>query len=244
MNNDFQWKKILSFPVAKIVKIGGKIDPEEDTISFVGTLAGASISCGLAGPNHWNEPYFGLASVSTAESKGIWLFDKNKSSIPNYGQTASFGPSLMDGLTPPTWNDVNDKYTFYASQSKVMNLQNYLEYEDNAAMKGFTLIALVQMINSPSSGEEGSIIKMEGRRKIGLYINDSNNIILKYLKSDGTTWSSTDTGVSLSTSYMPILFGFQRNEMDPQNSVITYQISNSEEMSGFIVNGKCYLKYH
>lgn len=63
----------------------------------------------------------------------------------------------------------------------MINLQNYLEYKDSIAMKGFTVIAQVSIITNPSSGEEGSIIKMEGRRKIGLYINENIQVVVKYL---------------------------------------------------------------
>lgn len=178
-------------------------------------MAGASFSCKLAGSDHWNEPYFALASVSAANIKGIWFFDKDKSSLSNLYNVYSFGPHLVNGSTAPVWDSGEGKFIFNAGQSKVINLQNYLEYNHSAAMKGFTVIALIQRINSPSSGEQGTIIKMEGRRTIGIYINDSNNIVLRYLKSDGTTWKLQDTGVTLTTNYMMILFGFQRNEVDP-----------------------------
>lgn len=235
MEEDFDWSDNSA---VKTIKIGGKFESTNSTISFIGNLAGASLSCKLAGSDHWNEPYFALASVSASSVKGIWFLDINTNSLSNSYNVYSFSPHLKDGGTAPVWNDTEGTFLFSSGQSKVINLQNYLEYNDSAAMKGFTVIALAKRINSPLSGEEGSIIKMEGRRTIGFYINNSNMIILKFLKSDGVTWKSQNTGVVLSTNYIPILFGFQRNEIDPQNSVITYQIGNSEEMGGFIVDGK------
>lgn len=77
MEEEFEWSDSAS----KVVRIGGKINSTSDTISFQGTLAGASMSCQLAGEDHWNTPYFALASVSNPVFKGVWLFDENNSSI-------------------------------------------------------------------------------------------------------------------------------------------------------------------
>lgn len=129
------------------------------------------------------------------------------------------------------------KNTFGAGQSKIINFGNYMNYQYLRTMRGFTIIIKVEQLTKPASGETGTIIQMLGRRKIGVFVGDNEKIYIKYLLSDGVTWSSHNTNKTLSSSYKNLLFGFFRNLIDPKNSVITYQI-NSSNIKGFIMDGK------
>lgn len=97
----------------KIFKIGkGAIGTDD---SFIGTLGAVSLSCRLPGSSRVNEPYYGLATLTSSSFEGMWLLDQNPAGIiENFTNRLTKSPFLEMGGTPPSWDGTNNWYTFNA----------------------------------------------------------------------------------------------------------------------------------
>lgn len=111
----------------------------------------------------------------------------------------------------------------------------------SAAIKGFTIVAKIKTLVKPESGETGLIYRMEGRRTIGLLIEEDEKIKVGYKGSD-SNWILYDTDDSIGSDFENLLLGFFYNEADPKNSAITYQIKD-KKLGGFTLDGKFSLSF-